>query len=302
MKDEKIAYLGMGIMGAAMAANLLKGGYKVRVWNRSPRPALAELATAGATVIEGSAQDCIAGSQFVFTCLGDERDVESVLSEALSAGAFEASLQAGIRPIVVDFSTIGPAAAAKIASRLAAGGVTFLDAPVTGGDIGAKNATLTIMIGGDGEAYQQVAPLLACLGKTLVHCGKSGSGQALKLCNQILCAVNMIAVTETLDYARKLGVREELIVDVLGSGAGGSWALANLGPRILSEDFAPGFSLRNVIKDLRLVFDNLPQNAAPDCLPGTELAKELFERVAAQKPANPDSLGTQAMIKAYETV
>lgn len=300
-QTQKVAYLGMGIMGAAMAHNLLKAGHAVTVYNRTKtRPALAALAQSGASVADSLSQ-CVKDADIVFSCLGDEHDVASVLTgpdgviEHLARGA-----------IVVDFSTIGPDMATKIGADFAKRGVEFLDAPVTGGDVGARLGTLTIMVGGDKTAFDHVQPLLSAMGKTIVHCGKSGSGQALKLCNQVLCAVNLIAVVEAFDLAQKLGLAPALVVDALGSGAGGSWALNTLGPRILKEDFAPGFSIQHMLKDLRLVKESLcavqAQNATDGAgeLAGTELAVTLFNKVLAIRGSEGLQMGTQAMQLAFK--
>jgi len=214
--------------------------------------------------------------------------------------------------VVVDFSTIGPEAAQTVSRRLTAGGLCFLDAPVTGGDVGAKNATLTIMVGGSEADYQAVLPLLELLGKNIRYCGPAGAGQALKLCNQVLCAVNMVSVCEAFTLADRLGLDRALVVDVLQSGAGGSWALANLGKRILNEDLKPAFSLRNMLKDLRLVFSSIEDSSIEDgesdsgagareLLPGTALSDRLFARVAGESNDAPDAYGTQAMVKAYNS-
>lgn len=299
--SKKVAYLGMGIMGAAMAHNLLKAGHAVTVYNRTKtRPALAELAQSGASVADSLAQ-CVKDADIVFSCLGDEHDVASVLT---GTGGVIEHLAKGA--IVVDFSTIGPDMAIKISSDFARCGIEFLDAPVTGGDVGARLGTLTIMVGGDKTAFEQVQPLLSAMGKTIVHCGKSGSGQALKLCNQVLCAVNLIAVVEAFDLAQKLGLAPALVVDALGSGAGGSWALNTLGPRILKEDFAPGFSIQHMLKDLRLVKESLgavqAQNATDGAgdLAGTELAVTLFNKVLAIRGSEGLQMGTQAMQLAFK--
>ncbi|MBU6454225.1 MAG: NAD(P)-dependent oxidoreductase [Cyanobacteria bacterium REEB67] len=292
----------MGIMGAAMAFNLLKAGHVLKVWNRSQsRPVLQELAAAGA-VVESDLSACLKGAAVVFTCLGDENDVlDRLTGEADSVLSCLAAAQG--RAIVVDFSTIGPATARLIAAKLEAGGLSFLDAPVTGGDVGAKNATLTIMVGGREDDFNQVLPLLQSMGKNIRYCGAAGAGQALKLCNQVLCAVNMISVCEAFTLAGDLELDPALVVDVLQTGAGGSWALANLGKRILQDDLKPAFSLRNMLKDLRLVFDSLEKESdiCAAHLPGTALSASLFKQVADESVEAPDSYGTQAMIRAYKS-
>jgi 3-hydroxyisobutyrate dehydrogenase len=347
----QIAYLGMGIMGSAMASNLAKAGHKVRVWNRSPgREGSAKAEAAGCTKCDTIAK-AVQGCEMVFTCVSDVRDVEQVL---LGPGGVSES--AAPDTLVIDTATIGPAAAAKINQMLLDKGIQFLDAPVTGGDVGAVNGTLTIMVGGRDADFQRALPVLNAIGKTIRHCGPSGSGQALKLSNQILCAVNLIAVSEAFSLARQFGLDEGMLPEVLGTGAGGSWSLQNLGPRIIKDDFAPGFRIKDMLKDLRLVQENSqasypingdqepsaksnqklqattimnadadkPMNADANAdarrntnadtilksaqtstdhdqsairLPGTELARKLFEQCALT--AGGVEQGTQAMIKSY---
>lgn len=294
---KSVSFLGMGIMGAAMAANLApavaSSGGRLKVWNRSTGRAGIELAKAAGAENFAHLKDCLAGSEIVFSCLGDERDVGLVLTGPGGVSEFAAP-----GCVVVDFSTIGPKAARSIAKSLASADMQFLDAPVTGGDSGAKQGTLTIMVGGDLAAFQALVPYLETMGKTIRHCGKSGNGQALKLANQTLCALNLIGVCEAISMAEELGLDKKLVVDVLENGAGGSWSLSNLGRRILSDDMAPGFATNHMLKDLRLAFENLDSAGR---LPGTRLAFELFEEAMATvgKEASQE-LGTQAMIKAYQ--
>lgn len=290
----KLAYLGMGIMGAAMASHLVGAGYAVNIWNRTKGKAesiaVVKQGAFGADTLQAAVED----ADIVFSCLGDEKDVASVLTGAAGVSSW---VKKGT--IIVDFSTIGPATAQQIALAFSKIGCHFLDAPVTGGDIGAKNGTLTIMVGGDAQAFADVRPYLMHMGKTLVHCGPSGSGQALKLANQVLCAVNLVAVVEALELARSLGLDPALVVDSLGNGAGGSWSLNNLGPRILQNDFAPGFSIRHMLKDLRLVDESLPGRHLLKELAGTNLAVDLFNKVVAAHPEDGLEMGTQAMHLAY---
>ncbi|CAN5239850.1 NAD(P)-dependent oxidoreductase [soil metagenome] len=294
---KSVSFLGMGIMGAAMAANLVprlkQNGLRLKVWNRTPGTAGLELAKAAGAEVFDHLKDCVSGSEIVFSCLGDELDVASVLT-----GPGGVSQLAAKDCLVVDFSTIGPKAARSIAKALALVDMKFLDAPVTGGDIGAKQGTLTIMVGGDLAAFHELEPYLEAMGKTIRHCGKSGNGQALKLTNQTLCALNLIGVCEAISMAEELGLDNKLVVDVLENGAGGSWSLSNLGRRILADDLAPGFATNHMLKDLRLAFENLDST---DCFPGTRLAFDLFEEAMAPlaKTASQE-LGTQAMIKAYQ--
>lgn len=298
---SKIAYLGLGLMGEAMAVNLARAGLSVTGWNRTAgKPAEAALLQAGGK-FEKSLSDAVADADIIFTCLGDIGDVEEVVLGR--AGVSHAAKEGAI---VADFSTIGPEAAKNIYEGLKAKQMHFLDAPVTGGDVGARNATLTIMVGGDEEPFQRTLFAFEKMGKTVKYCGPSGSGQALKLCNQILCAVNMISVCEAFQLAKSLGVDENLIVDVLSAGAGGSWALTNLGARIIKSDLKPGFALKHMLKDLRLVFENI--DGQSDLLPGTKMAQDLFKQVEQSARSRGgasggagDALGTQAMILAYDS-
>ncbi|MBK9142231.1 MAG: NAD(P)-dependent oxidoreductase [Candidatus Melainabacteria bacterium] len=282
----RVAFLGMGIMGAAMAANLARDGYPVLIWNRSAGSPGAALAAAAGAEVAPDLAGAVRDREIIFSCLGDEKDVASVLGDLVPLASRDS--------LVVDMTTIGPSAARELAVNLESAGLRFLDAPVTGGDIGAREGTLTIMVGGRKEDFDAALPILRVMGKTVEYCGPSGSGQALKLCNQVLCAVNMIGVCEALTLAGNLGLEERLVVDTLGGGAGGSWALSNLGRRIVNGDLGPGFMLRHMIKDLRLI----EENAAVE-LPGTEMARNLFQRVSDSVPGADRELGTQAMISAY---
>ena len=201
--------------------------------------------------------------------------------------------------LVVDFSTIGPAAAREFSEALARRGLAFVDAPVTGGDVGAKAGTLTIMVGGDATDFDKASPVFAAVGKFAKHCGPSGAGQAVKLCNNVLGALHMVALAEA--FARRQGVDPSLVVEVCSTGATGSWALSDLGPRVLQRDFAPGFMVKHLVKDLRLALESPADAELGDAelgdLHGTMLAKKLLEHVADKGGAD---LGTQSMTMAYE--
>ena len=285
------AYLGMGIMGAAMAANLARGGVKVKVWNRTTgKPGQDAAVCAGASA-SATVGEAVADCQIIFACLGDEKDLEEVV---WGEGGVAASAKSGA--LFVDMSTSGPQYARTLAKALEDKGLRFLDAPVTGGDIGAANGTLTIMVGGHQADFDRCLPLFKLMGNKVVLCGGHGSGQAIKLCNQVLCAVNMMAVCEAIDLARTLQVDPALVVDVCGSGAAGSWALTNLGPRILKDDLMPGFKVEHMLKDLRLVRGCLP---AQRRMPGVELAASQFRCAIDAIGTTSGERGTQAMIAAY---
>jgi len=289
--SKAVAFLGLGTMGGPMASNLARAGFEMRGWNRTAdRPAVVAARDAGVCVCSSIAE-AVAGVGMVALCVSDVGDVEEVLfaGDGIAASAAPGTL-------VIDFSTIGPAAARGFGSRLAAGGLRFLDAPVTGGDVGAKAGTLTIMVGGELRDFDAARPLFAAVGKVAKHCGATGSGQAVKLCNQVLGALHMVALTEALALARMQDIDPALVVDVCSSGAAGSWALSNLGPKILVRDFGPGFMVKHLIKDLRLVLAT-PPGEGLDELRGTILAKALLEKVAALGGAD---LGTQSLTLAYE--
>lgn len=275
-------------MGSPMAGHLLRAGHPLLVHSRT-RARAAPLEAQGARWCDTPA-DAARACDVLMLNVPDTPDVEAVLFGP--CGAAEA-----LRPgsVVVDFSTISPQATRDFARRLAQRHATLLDAPVTGGQVGAQNATLTIMVGGDADAFERARPLLETLGKKVVHVGESGSGQLLKACNQVLCAVNQIAVCEALMLAERSGLSLATAIDTLGGGAGGSWAWTNLGAKIVAGELKPAFMIKLIQKDLRIVQDAAQRLGIP--LPGTALAQQLFRAVQAQPGG--DELGTQAMIEAY---
>ena len=289
--STRVAFLGLGTMGGPMAANMARAGLAVTGWNRSSmRPQVDEARQAGVDVA-GRLADAVRGVSVVALCVSDVADVEQVL---FGVGGVAETAAPGA--VVLDFSTIGPMAARDFSARLAACGLRYLDAPVTGGDIGARAGTLTVMVGGAAADFACATDVLAAVGKVVRHCGESGAGQAVKLCNQVLGALHLVALTESLALARLQGIDPALVVEVCASGAAGSWALTNLGPRVLARDFAPGFMVKHLLKDLRLVLAT-PAAAGLGALQGTVLANGLLEKVAALGGAE---YGTQALTLAYE--
>ena len=286
---QPIGFVGLGIMGAPMAGHLLRAGHTLFVHTRT-RAKAEPLLGQGATWCDSPA-DVASHCSLLLTIVTDTPDVESVITGP--RGAIE-TLAGG--SCIADMSTISPAVTRDLAAKLADRNIHLLDAPVTGGDVGAQTATLTIMVGGDDEAFERVRPVLELLGKRIVHVGPSGSGQMLKACNQILCALNMIGVCEAITLAQRSGIDLPTLIETLSTGAGGSWALANLGPKIAQRDLDPAFMIKLIQKDLRIV-----QSAAQDlrvALPGTALAQQLFRAVEARPGGG--ELGTQAMIRAIE--
>jgi 3-hydroxyisobutyrate dehydrogenase len=291
MPDDRptLGFIGLGIMGAPMARNLLKAGYTLHVYTRTRAKAQPVLA-AGATWCDNPrrvAERCTV----LLTIVTDTPDVQDVLFGPLGAAE-------GLEPgsIVVDMSTIRPDATRDFFDRLERQDVTLLDAPVTGGQVGAEQGALTILAGGPKEAFERVRPILEVMARRIFHVGPSGSGQVLKACNQILCGVNMIGVCEALMLARRSGLDLKQAVEALSEGAGGSWAWTNLGGKIVAGDLQPAFMIRLIQKDLRIVQDAAQQLRVS--LPGTALAQQLFRAVEAE-PGGAD-LGTQAMMRAIE--
>jgi 2-hydroxy-3-oxopropionate reductase len=249
---DRIGFIGPGIMGRPMALNLIRAGHRLTVWGRRPEAA-QPLAEAGAA-LAGSPREVAAASDVVFVIVSDTPDVEQVLfaSDGVAAGAAPGSM-------VVDCSTISPAAARDMAARLAERGVEMLDAPVSGGEIGAIQGTLSIMAGGKPEVFGRVQPLLACMGKNIVHVGDSGAGQVAKACNQILAAVTIEGVAEALNFAARAGADPVRVREALMGGFAYSRALEFHGKRMLDGDFKPGFRARLFQKDMRIVLDNAHQ-------------------------------------------
>lgn len=286
---KNIAFIGLGVMGSPMASNLVQGGYSVKGWNRTPnRPLVSQAAEVGVT-LTGAIADAVQDADYIFICVSDVEDVKSVLFSDTGI-ANHASPHA----LIVDFSTIGATAAREIATQLQSYSLRFLDAPISGGDIGAQNGTLTIMVGGNKADFEACKPILETMGKTIVYCGDTGSGQAVKLCNQVLCSVYMVALCEAMQLAEQLKIDPHLIVEVCSTGAAGSWALSNLGTKVAEADLEPGFMIKHILKDLRLVQENLGE--ANLNLPGVKLANQLFQEV---QEMGGSQQGTQAMIRAY---
>lgn len=288
---KTVGYIGMGIMGRAMAANLINAGFDVTVWNRTAAKCDA-LRERGATVADSPRAMAEAGSDVICLNVSDTPDVEEVLFgvDGVAAGA-----SAGL--IVIDNSTISPVATQDFAARLAEQGVTLLDAPVSGGDVGAQKGTLSIMVGGEAGAFAMCKKLFDAVGKNITHLGPAGMGQVCKACNQIAVSCNLLGVCEAMALAKKCGLDLAKMVEVVSGGAAGSWQLANLGPKIAAGDHDPGFMIDLVLKDLAIVADTARKSALP--LNGTSLAEGYFRAVKADDGG---ALGTQAMAKTLETL
>lgn len=269
----RIGFIGLGIMGRPMALNLINAGYSLTVYNRT-RSKCQPLAEAGARVAD-SPREVAAACDVIITIVADTPDVEAVL---FGPGGVGEGLQPG--RIVIDMSTVSPAATVEWARHLQEKGCELLDAPVTGGEKGAREATLTIMVGGSHSAYERCLPIFHALGETVVYTGPSGSGQKTKLVNQVICALHIVAMVEGLHLAHLMDLDLETTLNVVSRGAAGSWMLSHLGPKILHNDFTPGFTIRLQQKDLRLVQEALQPFGLS--LPGTELAFRLFSEAVAK--------------------
>lgn len=288
MDKPRIGFIGLGIMGKPMCANLLKAGYTLTVWNRS-QPSIDTVVGYGAAA-GASPADVAAQSDIIITIVTDSPDVEKVV---LGEGGVIEGAQPGA--VVIDMTTMSPAVTRDIAAKLAEKGVDMLDAPVSGGDVGAKNGTLSIMVGGKEEVFERCLPVFQAMGKNILHIGPHGAGQTTKLCNQIAVAVNMLAGCEAIMLAARSGIDPHKMLQAISAGAAGSWMISNLAPRIVNGDFAPGFMIRLAQKDLRLVLEAAAQLDLP--LPGTSLMNQVWRAVEADGGGD---LGTQAAIKALE--
>jgi len=284
MAKESIGFIGTGIMGKPMARNLLKAGYPVTVHNRTKSKA-QDLVSQGAAWAATAAK-AAAGSDIVITCVTDTPDVEAVL---LGPDGVIENAHPGL--ICVDMSTISPAATKEMGRTLGAKGVTLIDAPVSGGEIGAIEAKLSIMIGGPKEAVEKVLPVMLVMGQTVTHCGPLGSGQITKLANQVMVIHTIMSIAEGLAFAEKAGLDLETTLKVTSAGAAGSHSLKALGPKIIAGDLKPAFMVDLQQKDLRLVLEYADQVKQP--LPGVALAKQLLAVLQAKGRGKE---GTQALI------
>ena len=277
-------------MGSPMCGHLLRQGYRVTVTTRT-RPRAEELVAAGATWAETPAEVASA-SDVVFTMVGFPEDVREVVLGHHGA-------LAGARPgtILVDMTTSEPALAVEIAAEASARGVHSIDAPVSGGDVGARNATLSIMVGGPADVLDAVRTCLDAMGSTVVHQGDHGTGQHTKMVNQILVASTMVAVAEGLVYAYRTGLDVETVLSSVARGAAGSWSVSNLAPRVVREDFAPGFRVDHLVKDLGIALAE--SKRARLALPGLALANQLYVALQAQGRGGD---GTQSLVHALSAL
>jgi 3-hydroxyisobutyrate dehydrogenase len=281
---DRLGFAGMGIMGSGMASNLLAKGHPLIVWNRTRAKAEA---IKGADVAD-SLEDLAAAADIILICVSDSPDVAAVVEGGLLSGLRDGQL-------IVDHSTISPTVTRTLADKVAAKGVGWIDAPVSGGSEGAIKGTLSTMVGGSTANLERIRRYLESYSTTITHVGPIGSGQLVKLVNQILVVGNQMAVSEALLFAKRAGLDLEATLNAIKGGAGGSWMLANRGPQMIADDWRPGFTIDLQQKDLRLVLDAADDQGTP--LPATGLIFQLYRALQASGHGQE---GNHALIKALE--
>lgn len=288
--QSRIGWIGTGVMGQWMCRHIMKKGYQTTVFSRTKTKALP-LLEEGAQWADSPAETA-AASDIIFTMVGFPEDVRSVYlgEKGILAGAVSGS-------ILVDMTTTRPGLAQEIYEKAGKKGISSIDAPVSGGDVGAKNAQLSIMAGGDTDALNAVMPLLQAMGKKIVHQGKAGAGQHTKMCNQIVIAGAMIGMCESLLYAHKAGLDPEIMLSSVSGGAAACWALDNLAPRILKREFHSGFFVRHFVKDMGIALEEARKMNL--CIPGLALVEQLYQSLLAMGGGE---MGTQALMLALEKI
>jgi 3-hydroxyisobutyrate dehydrogenase len=285
---KSVGFIGLGVMGNSMAGHIMNNGYPLYVYTRTKSKA-ANLIEKGA-VWKSSACDLAKEADIIITMVGYPQDIEDVYlsDEGLINHAKSGSF-------LIDMTTSKPSLAKKIYEEAKSRNLIALDAPVSGGDIGAKNGKLAIMVGGDKEAYEQLLPLFQTMGENIQYQGPAGSGQHTKMCNQIAIAAGMIGVAEAMVYAKKSGLDPENVLKSITTGAAGSWSLSNLAPRMLKGDFEPGFYIKHFLKDIRIALEEA--KLMGEKMPGLELAEALYQKLVDQGEENS---GTQAIYKLWD--
>ncbi|MCY9660105.1 NAD(P)-dependent oxidoreductase [Paenibacillus chondroitinus] len=283
----KVGFIGLGVMGKSMARNLMKAGYDLYVYSRTKSKS-EDLLQEGAIWKEGAA-DVARHADVTITMVEYPSDVENIF---LGPSGIVAAAKPG--SYLIDMTTSSPALAARIYEESRKKGLQSLDAPVSGGDIGARDGKLSIMVGGDEEAFEAVLPVFQAMGTNIVYQGAAGAGQHTKMCNQIAIAANMMGVSEALVYAERSGLNPARVLKSIETGAAGSWSLSNLAPRIIQGNYEPGFYVKHMIKDLGIALQSAEAMGLEAY--GLSLAKTLYEKLAA---AGEESSGTQALVKIY---
>ncbi len=289
MAMKNIGFVGTGVMGASMAGHILDAGHSVTVYNRT-RSKADSLVNRGARWAD-SAGEAARGADVVISIVGYPADVQEIYFGG--SGILDEAAEGAV---LIDMTTSRPDIAVRIAEAADKRGCTALDAPVSGGDVGAREGRLSIMVGGDKAGFDSVLPILELMGGNIVLQGGPGAGQHTKMCNQIAIAAGMLGVCEALAYADQSGLDSATVLQSIAAGAAGSWSLSNLAPRIIASNFAPGFYVKHFIKDLSIAVGSA-QSMGLD-LPGLELAKTMYERLAA---AGGEDLGTQGLYQLYSS-
>ncbi|MBC5636941.1 NAD(P)-dependent oxidoreductase [Ornithinibacillus sp. BX22] len=288
-KDTKIGFIGTGVMGKSMVLNLLSAGYPVAVYTRTKEKAQSLLEQGAAW--KDSVAQLAAESEVIISIVGYPQDVEQVYFG--ENGIIE---NANTGTYIIDMTTSKPSLAKEIYNKAAEKGIHALDAPISGGDIGARNGTLAIMVGGDQVAFDTVYPIFEAMGSNIVLQGEAGAGQHTKLSNQIAIATNMIGVCEAIVYAKKAKLDPVRVLDTITTGAAGSFSLSKLGPRMIEGDLAPGFYVKHFIKDMKIALESAEEMGLST--PGLALSLQLYEELAEK---GEEDSGTQALIKLFDS-
>ncbi len=288
MTIERVGFIGLGIMGLPMAKNLAKAGFELVVWNRTIEKAKRFAEDVPGSTVAGSPAEVAEKASVIITIVTDSFDVVDVVTG-------EKGVMSGIMPgsTVIDMSTISPAVERELSAQLEEKGCSLVDAPVSGGDIGAKAGTLAIMAGGRKAVFEDVLPIFEAMGKTVTYCGPAGSGQLTKLCNQILVSVNLYAACEAISFADSNGLDPDVMISAISGGAAGSWQLSNLGPKITRGDYEPGFMIDLIQKDLKLVLETANASSSP--VPAASMVHQLFNYAQGKGLGEK---GTQALFEA----
>ncbi|WP_028393027.1 NAD(P)-dependent oxidoreductase [Bacillus cihuensis] len=287
-ETAKVGFIGTGVMGKSMVSNLLRAGFNVTVYNRTKEKA-ADLLKDGASWAD-SPKELAKQTNVIISIVGYPSDVEEIYLGEEGIIHF-----AEVNTILIDMTTSTPTLAQKIAACAKEKGMYSLDAPVSGGDIGARDGKLAIMVGGEQEIFNKVSDIFEVLGTNIVYQGESGSGQHTKMCNQIAIASNMIGVTEAIIYAKKAGLNPDTVLKSIANGAAGSWSLSNLAPRMIQGDFEPGFYIKHFLKDMKIALEEADRMNLQ--LPGLTLAKSLYDQLVE---AGEEDRGTQALYIYYQ--
>lgn len=285
---KKIGFIGVGVMGKSMVRNLMKGGYEVFIYTRTKAKVL-DVIEEGARWCD-SVSECAKAGEIIITIVGYPKDVEEVYFG--EKGIIE---NAAKGTYLIDMTTTSPKLSVRIYNQAKERGIYSLDAPVSGGDVGAKNGTLAVMVGGDREVFDAMLPVFECMGKNIVYEGAAGSGQHTKMANQIALAGAITGVCEAMSYAKKEGLDVKTMLDTISTGAAGSWQMTNMGPRILKGDYEPGFFVKHYIKDMKIAKEEAEDVSLE--LGMLNCVLDMYQKLEEQGMGD---LGTQALIKYYE--